>query len=145
MLRESAQDQTKNRLVDMLSDPILAARAKVPAPSLRRILIVDLNNFATFPTLAIGLLVAALRRDGHEVDVLCPLAHGVVGISRERADTLVDHVKRRVHLSTAPMFQFARDAARNVRRLYHERPQPTVLREVTRAMGRRSTGCRSRR
>lgn len=108
-----------------------------PAPSVRRILIVDLNNFATFPTLAIGLLVAALRKDGHEVDVLCPLAHGVSAIPRESADSLVDHAKRRVHLSTSPMFRSARDAVRGVRRRYHERPQRMVLREVTRALGRR--------
>jgi anaerobic magnesium-protoporphyrin IX monomethyl ester cyclase len=35
-----------------------------------RVLIVDLNNFTSFPTLAVGILVAALRRAGHDVQVL---------------------------------------------------------------------------
>lgn len=29
------------------------------------LLLVDLNNFATFPTLAVGILVASLRNSGH--------------------------------------------------------------------------------
>ena len=48
-------------------------------PRGRRFLVVDLNNFASFPTLAVGLLVAALRNRGHRVDVLCPLAHDEIG------------------------------------------------------------------
>ncbi|HET7410336.1 MAG TPA: hypothetical protein VFJ13_09045, partial [Paracoccaceae bacterium] len=65
----------------------------------RRILIVDLNNFASFPTLAIGLLTAALRNAGHQVDVLCPLAFDVPATQRERRETLLDHLSRRVNLT----------------------------------------------
>ena len=51
-----------------------------------RVLLVDLNNFARFPTLPVGLLVAVLRQAGLPVEVLSPLAVGVKGISRhERA------------------------------------------------------------
>lgn len=121
------------------------ARAVMPPPvpatvaldrGRRRILMVDLNNFASFPTLAIGLLVAALRERGHEVHVICPLAHDVPATLRERRDTLVDHLIRRVHLSTFPFFRTTRDALREMRTWWQERPHPTVLREVGRALER---------
>ena len=57
---------------------------------------VDLNNFASFPTLAIGLLVAALRAEGHEVRLVSPLAHDVPSVLRERRETYLDHLKRRL-------------------------------------------------
>lgn len=108
--------------------PVLHPQAKL------RILMVDLNNFATFPTLAIGILVATLRNHGHEVKVICPLAHDVPAAQRERRESLMDHVKRRVHLSTLPMFRLSRDALRAARGWVNERPHPTVLREVARAL-----------
>ena len=48
-----------------------------------RTLIVDLNNFAMYPTISVGYLTAILRRAGFEVDVLSPLAYGVPGVPRE--------------------------------------------------------------
>jgi anaerobic magnesium-protoporphyrin IX monomethyl ester cyclase len=99
-----------------------------------RVLIVDLNNFATFPTLTIGVLVAALRRDGHEVQVLCPLAHDVPAAERERRETWFDHFKQRVHLTESPSLRLPRNLARKLRAAWIERPHPTVLKEVRRAM-----------
>lgn len=99
-----------------------------------RILLVDLNNFASFPTLAIGLLVAALRDAGHIVDVLCPLAHDVPGTVRERRETFVDHIRRRIHLSSWRPLLAARDAARSLRDWRMQRPHPIVLRETAQAL-----------
>ena len=48
----------------------------------RSTLLIDLNNFALFPTLPVGLIVAALRRSSWEVDVLSPLAVGIPGMPR---------------------------------------------------------------
>jgi anaerobic magnesium-protoporphyrin IX monomethyl ester cyclase len=48
----------------------------------RSVLLIDLNNFARFPTLPVGLMVAALREARWEVEVLSPLAVGVPGIPR---------------------------------------------------------------
>ncbi len=117
---------------------------KVDAPQLvttkvgiehqRRVLMVDLNNFASFPTLAIGLLVASLRNRGHEVQVICPLSHDVPAAFRERRETLLDHMKRRVHLSTFSPFLGIRDQLREIRSWWKERPHPIVLREVTKAL-----------
>jgi len=47
-----------------------------------RALVIDLNNFARYPTLPVGLIVAVLRREGIDVDVLSPLARGVQGYPR---------------------------------------------------------------
>jgi anaerobic magnesium-protoporphyrin IX monomethyl ester cyclase len=102
----------------------------------RRVLIVDLNNFATFPTLTVGVLVSALRQEGHEVQVLCPLAHDVPAAERERQENWFDHFKQRVHLTETPWLQIPRNLARTVREGWVERPHPTVLREVERALER---------
>jgi anaerobic magnesium-protoporphyrin IX monomethyl ester cyclase len=48
-----------------------------------RILLVDLNNFARYPSIAIGYLTAILRAGGYDVELLAPLATGVGGVTRE--------------------------------------------------------------
>jgi len=102
-----------------------------------RVLIIDLNNFASFPTLAIGLLTASLRNQGHQVEILCPLAHDVPATQRERRETLADHFKRRVHLSDWTPVKALRDGLRRVAISATERPHPIVLREAARALERR--------
>jgi anaerobic magnesium-protoporphyrin IX monomethyl ester cyclase len=64
-----------------------------------KILFVDLNNYARFPTLAIGYLVAPLRAAGYEVELLSPLALGQPGVMREHQDTVLDHVKRSIYMA----------------------------------------------
>ncbi len=48
-----------------------------------RVLLADLNNFARYPTIAIGLLAACLREHKVDVDVFSPLSVGVQGVVRE--------------------------------------------------------------
>ncbi len=48
-----------------------------------RVLLIDLNNFARYPTISVGYLCSVLRKAGCEVEVLSPLAHGVPGLERE--------------------------------------------------------------
>jgi radical SAM superfamily enzyme YgiQ (UPF0313 family) len=55
---------------------------RTPPRARARVLLVDLNNFARFPTLPVGLITAVLRRAGHEVRVLSPLAVGVKSLPR---------------------------------------------------------------
>lgn len=102
-----------------------------------RVLIVDLNIFASFPTLAIGVLTASLRNSGHLVEVLCPLAHDVPATMRERREMRIDHIKRRIHLSDWKPFTETRDWLRKLSRDAVERPHPIVLRETARALDRR--------
>jgi anaerobic magnesium-protoporphyrin IX monomethyl ester cyclase len=119
-------------------EPVSASdRSDAAQSPRRRVLMVDLNIFASFPTYAVGLMVASLRREGHEVEVICPLAHDVPPFERERRETFVDHVKRRVHLSTWRPFETARNAARDLRGWSRDRPHPVVLREVSRALDRK--------
>jgi len=99
-----------------------------------RVLIVDMNNFATFPTLAIGILVASLRNAGLDVRVLCPLAYNVPAAERERRENFVDQVKRRVHQSTWRPFQVGRNTARRARQWWVNRPHRRVIAETARAM-----------
>ncbi len=113
--------------------PVAATMNRSQNPS-RRLLMVDLNNFASFPTLAIGLLVAALRNAGQEVRVICPLAYDVPAAERERRENYLDHIKRRIHLSTWAPFNNVRNTARQIRYWWNERPHRTVVREVSRAL-----------
>jgi anaerobic magnesium-protoporphyrin IX monomethyl ester cyclase len=108
---------------------VAEAGAGIPAinSQRRKVLIVDLNNFATFPTLAVGILMASLRNSGFQATLLSPLAHDVPASERERADTFADHLARRVHLSTWEPFRVARDLARDVRNWWLDRPHPTVI------------------
>lgn len=54
-------------------------------PSARpRVLLVDLNNHARYPTIAVGLLTAVLRTTGHPTRLLSPLAVGVDGPARDQ-------------------------------------------------------------
>ena len=99
-----------------------------------RVLIVDLNNFSTFPTLAVGILIASLRNSGCEVQLLSPLAHDVPATEREKAENYFDHIARRVHLSTWSPFRSTRDKIRSLRSLWLNRPHPRVLSETAKAL-----------
>ena len=48
-----------------------------------QVLLVDLNNFARYPTLSIGYMAAVLRKAGARVSVFSPLMVGVGGVTRE--------------------------------------------------------------
>lgn len=114
-----------------------ASQSLVVTASAKRILLVDLNNFSTFPTLAIGLLIAALRNRGQIVELLSPLAHDVPAVARERQENLFDHVKRRISLTDLPQAFAVRDLLRALYRTRHERPHPIVLAETTRVLKRK--------
>jgi anaerobic magnesium-protoporphyrin IX monomethyl ester cyclase len=98
-----------------------------------RVVVVDLNNFSTFPTLAIGILLASLRNAGIHADLLSPLADDVPAVERERPDRYLDHLARRLHFATGPM-RVVRDAARAAYYGRQNRPHPRVLAMVKRAL-----------
>jgi anaerobic magnesium-protoporphyrin IX monomethyl ester cyclase len=102
-----------------------------------RALLVDLNNLARYPTLAIGYLVAALRADGIDAEVLSPLNHGVPPRIRERPEKLRVHLERRVYFSTARPMVHLHDAVRTSRRALSQRPNARVLEETVRVMDER--------
>ncbi|MCC5870719.1 MAG: radical SAM protein [Gammaproteobacteria bacterium] len=94
----------------------------------QRVVLVDLNNFATFPTLAVGLLVASLRSAGYDAQVICPLSHDVPASERERPEHFFDHVHRKLRLTTLPTVHAARELTRRMRAWWAGRPHRRVLR-----------------
>jgi radical SAM superfamily enzyme YgiQ (UPF0313 family) len=117
--------------------PAAGARSAFVPPMVgagRRVAIVDLNNFATFPTLAVGLLLASLRNAGFEAEVICPLAHDVPAFERERQERITDHWQRRLRLSTRPTVTAVRELSRRARRWWSERPHARVLEEAERVL-----------
>jgi radical SAM superfamily enzyme YgiQ (UPF0313 family) len=98
---------------------------------------VDLNNYARYPTLAVGYLVAAMRAAGQEVEVLSPLQHGVPPFERERQDTAWNHVQRRVYFSTHPVMLATHDALRAGWSRWRSRPHPVVIEQTRTALDER--------
>lgn len=66
-----------------------------------RVLIVDLNNFAMYPTLSVGYLAAICREAGMEVSVFSPLSLGVKGVSRERTASRWTLLSERLNFGSA--------------------------------------------
>ena len=93
----------------------------------RRILLIDLNNFAFYPTLAVGYLAAALRSAGCHVEVLSPLACGVKGVAHERSGTALGRFQERLFFSTHPLIEMSRDALWTIRSRWQARPHPEVI------------------
>jgi len=63
----------------------------------RSVLLVDLNNFARYPTLPIGYLATILRSAGYQVRVFAPLMVGVQGVTREPAPGRFDLIKAKLN------------------------------------------------
>lgn len=79
-----------------------------------KILMVDLNNFARYPTLAIAYLATPLRQSGFEVEVLSPLNYGVKAAYREGAESWKEHLKRRIYYANNPVMQYLNEPLRKL-------------------------------
>ena len=99
----------------------------------RTALVVDLNNFAHYPTLAVGYLVAALRNGGYEVRVLSPLAFRLPTMP-ERQETWWEYAQRRVFFSTHPAIVGMRDVLAAGRRKWLTRADPRLSAEASRVI-----------
>lgn len=100
----------------------------------RRVVLIDLNRFTSFPTLAVGILTAALRARGCVVKVICPLALDIPSAAREREERLWDHLQRRIRLSDYRAVKWLRDRARAPREWLAERPRAAVLSAIDQAL-----------
>jgi radical SAM superfamily enzyme YgiQ (UPF0313 family) len=84
------------------------------------VLLVDLNNFARYPTLSIGYLASILRRARVEVSVFAPLMVGVSGVTREarphRFSLLAAGINHRAATSSRPWVRAWRDRLAERRR-----------------------------
>ncbi|UWQ23122.1 radical SAM protein [Jannaschia sp. W003] len=136
----------KHTPYDRMQRAVRPARAVTPAKSSplgadtrADVLIVDLNNFASFPTLAIGILTAALRNHGHRVRLMSPLAYDRPATMRERRETIVDHALRRVRLSDMTTVVRLRGLLRERRLTVEERPDEASIAQVVRELDARPT------
>ncbi len=92
--------------------------------------LVDLNNYARFPTMAIGILVAGLRNSAISVDVISPLALDVPAFQREGLDTVWRRLGRNLNHVTTPWLAGTKDTARKLRKRWINRADPRVLNAV---------------
>lgn len=86
------------------------------SPSNRRILLIDLNNEAPYPTMAIGALAAPLKQGGYQVEVFSPLAHGMKPLARDQQETFADYAVARIFFSGNRLLHWANELIYNT---YH--------------------------
>src|SRR5262245_41976969 len=95
-----------------------------------RLLVVDLNNFAYYPSIAVGYLAAVLRRNGYRVEVLSPLTLGVPSGVREKIEGPLDHWERLISFSTRPWIVTPRGVLGRLRTRWRARSQQRVAAAV---------------
>jgi anaerobic magnesium-protoporphyrin IX monomethyl ester cyclase len=85
----------------------------------KKITVIDLNNFSYYPTLAIGYLIAALRKSDFDVTLLSPLNKGIAAPKRERIENITHYWKSVLLNSDRVMVKKAMMAARKVPFIYN--------------------------
>ena len=101
------------------------------------LLLIDLNNFAAYPTLAVGYLIRHLRLNHYEVDLLSPLALGIPAFSRDNCETWRDQLLRKIYFSSNPVLRWFHDAMRNAYSHRLSRPHPLMIKEVQKAIAKK--------
>ena len=98
------------------------------------ILIIDLNNFAAYPTLAVGYLIKIMRDANYSVELLSPLAIGAPAYSRDEKETWLDQLQRRIYFSTLPVLNHLQDWLRNKKSSFEARPHKKMIEELHKAV-----------
>lgn len=100
-----------------------------------RVLVVDLNNFARYPTLSVGYIIAVCRRAGMSVKLFSPLSVGLKGVARERpASALTLAASKANYLAFSGRFAAMRPLRRwaaSAARMPIKRRQGRVLEQFT--------------
>lgn len=74
-----------------------------------KILLIDLNNEASYPTLAIGCLSAPLKNAGYDVDLFSPLAHGMKPLARDQQETFLNYAVSRLMFTANPLVDWTNE------------------------------------
>lgn len=81
------------------------------------VLMVDLNNFAHYPTIPVGSLIAALRAGGHSIRLFSPSAIGISGFARQararKGEHFIDQLRFWSALTHRKFVRHGRDRLRN--------------------------------
>lgn len=101
------------------------------------LLFIDLNNFAAYPTLAVGYLIKSLRLNGHSVELLSPLALGVPAFTRDNKEYWKDQLLRRLYFSGNPLLNKLRNTLRNLHVARFSHPHPLMIKEVLQAIDKK--------
>lgn len=86
---------------------------------MKKITVIDLNNFSYYPTLAIGYLISYLRESGHETSLLSPLNQGVKSKQRERIENITHYWKSLVLNSDKPVVSKLMTTAKKIPFVYN--------------------------
>jgi radical SAM superfamily enzyme YgiQ (UPF0313 family) len=100
------------------------------------LLFIDLNNFAAYPTLAVGYLVRSLRLANYKVELLSPLALGVPAFTRDHEESWKDQLLRRLYFSSHPLLNQFHDRLRNVHAKWLSRPHPLMIKAIHQAVAK---------
>ena len=100
------------------------------------LLFIDLNNFATYPTLAVAYLIKSLRLKGHSVELLSPLALGVPAFTRDHKENWKDQFLRRLYFSDNSLINLLREHLRNIYSKRLSDPHPLMIKEVQQAIAK---------
>lgn len=84
----------------------------------KRITIIDLNNFAFYPTQPIGIISSILRDAGYQVDLISPLNTDVVSKPREGQEGKKDYWMSRLLTSEKTLVRKGLDGAMKIPYLY---------------------------
>lgn len=93
-----------------------------------KLLLVDLNNFARYPTIAVGLLAAIGRSHDYDVRVFSPLFVGFQGVAREPQSTRLQLAKERLSYWSS---QSSNAIVRSARAWAAQRAKPALAKEAT--------------
>lgn len=96
-----------------------------------RVLLVDFNNFARYPTVAIGYLTSVLREAEFDVRVFSPFAKGIEGTTREPAPPVWGRAQQRLRYRTAMV---RTPLVRRLRSISARRALSALSRKRTRVM-----------
>ena len=88
----------------------------------KNILLVDLNNEAPFPTLAIGYLSTPLKAAGYNVDVFAPLAYVNKILPRDVQETWKNYAVQRIRFAAHPLIEWANGLIYDTVSKYRFRP-----------------------
>lgn len=101
------------------------------------LLIVDLNNFAAYPTLAVGYLIRSLKNADYDVELLSPLAIGAPAYTRDEEETWKDQLQRRLYFSTHPILNYVQDWLRDKKSEIKAKPHKKMRVELRHAINKK--------
>ncbi|MCK5901700.1 MAG: radical SAM protein [Cocleimonas sp.] len=101
------------------------------------LLLIDLNNFAAYPTLAVGYLISSLRQAHYTVKLLSPLASGVPAFTRDHQENWQDQWLKRLYFSSHPMLTKGYEQLQKAYRYWQSRPHPLMLKAIHLAIAQR--------